>query len=602
LDLLFARPDRPVLLASNPTPSFPTVVMHVTDLPPEILLLILDRLGPSAFAVAVITCKKFRYVALENRKLLLNKIRCVPGPKQGLEDLTNAEIFRLFRRRAAENLLNVQILHDRQIFSFEPSATSSIHASQSSLSGRLSPNAALVCRNCPLVHLYNFCGHELIPMGVVDALGACDHVSAISDILKVAHNDCGGISILSRPAEPCEPTRMPREVYITHLYTPWPRSWRTSWGLAKTPEYQLPQIEAKAKFRAVAMAVERPGLFAISWKRVDRLARAQVWSYEAKKSTNDSKTPFDSESLHYISEKVYESPRIERLSEPHAIPSISSLDFTPGLNEGHNVYRLDLSNPAQPVPYGFRRIPGLGTVDSLNDPVVDYVTYVDLGSEDDPDELQFAVGKPFFGCHTHAQIGCHCHYLALGSSIDDADTVLILSKKVQNDMCQRTVNLSAVNRNAGSWEAAAHLAGYKRPDTNLHGVVAYSPGSTRIAIANWTNIYIWPFEPRQLIGERFHDEYYHHRRGQQPVILFPAIIPVGSVVHQLAFGADSEDVLWALTNKGLIVFNIGPSCDKKVRTHAMVVGNTNEEVDGAPGYFVDGRKDEIGQDGDFEEA
>jgi hypothetical protein len=162
----------------------------------------------------------------------------------------------------------------------------------------------------------------------------------------------------------------------------------------------------------------------------------------------------------------------------------------------------------------------------------------------------------------------------------------ILSITYHQFPCNHRIILSEADRKTNSWSIRARLAGYERPDTTLCGVVAYSTGSTRIADASWAHIYVWALEPSQLTGDSLSYGYYHGARGKQSVILFPAVVFAGSVVHQMAFSAKDENELWALTSRGLVRFNTGPSCSRKTEPHLLETGPMDTQVDGAAGYWL----------------
>jgi len=75
--------------------------MSLLDLPPEILILILQRLEPDSFALALQACKAVRFHALKSKKLLLYHLGQVPGLPYGLDELPNDKLLALFGKRAS---------------------------------------------------------------------------------------------------------------------------------------------------------------------------------------------------------------------------------------------------------------------------------------------------------------------------------------------------------------------------------------------------------------------------------------------------------------------------------------------------------------------
>jgi hypothetical protein len=254
--------------------------MILTDLPAELLVLICKRMTPSTFAIAVTACSTFWSIALKNRKLLLMHLWRIPGSKQGFEDLTNAELLRLCRRRAAENLLGVEVLLDRNIYRFDPIATSAIDAAKSAICLTASPAFALVCHSCPLVHLYDPDGQGgLTARGVLDAIGCVrDHARQPYEIIKVVYTARGGISVLHRPIDHDKEDACS----ITHLYQPRcksPGKWLTAHGLLETPASR----KYPGTVQPGAVAVARPGLVAVSWNvEYHGFKSNLVWLYSAR--------------------------------------------------------------------------------------------------------------------------------------------------------------------------------------------------------------------------------------------------------------------------------------------------------------------------------
>jgi hypothetical protein len=89
--------------------------------------------------------------------------------------------------------------------------------------------------------------------------------------------------------------------------------------------------------------------------------------------------------------------------------------------------------------------------------------------------------------------------------------------------------------------------------------VAASPLGTRIAVANWKTLRVWALEPHEVIAGNNTGYYSPSWVSDSGLIeLRPVVIPLDAVCSQLKF-TDKEDELVAITDRGLIYLNIGPS-------------------------------------------
>jgi len=78
--------------------------MSLLDLPPEILVLILQNLEPDSFALTLQTCKAVRYHAIKSKQLLLLHLQHVPGLPYELNDLSSEKLLSLFSHRASKHV------------------------------------------------------------------------------------------------------------------------------------------------------------------------------------------------------------------------------------------------------------------------------------------------------------------------------------------------------------------------------------------------------------------------------------------------------------------------------------------------------------------
>jgi hypothetical protein len=564
------------------------IEMLLIDLPPEILIIILDQLDPSSFAIAIRTCNTFRNSALQNGKILLKNLRRIPGVKEGLDELTKPELFTLFRRRAAQSLLGVGVLYDRKTYAFDPLIMGGIDATKSSISTEHAPNAALVCRSCPLIHLYNLPCDGLTLHGVIDQSDAWDRRLSTCEVVKVVHNDHGrGLSVIYRPMPgqrmaTGEQPLADEELYLWQLLPFRTKLWRTALGVIDTPV--LLSTSPTYQFQPVAVAVSHR-VVAISWKQEDPLGPGQVWLYR------ENSTPIEPESeifKHNVIRTVDMEP------DPLLQTQIThlKLDFA-WLDYGY-CYILSEYLPGQPVPHGSTRITIPEDLEEEGDNTITFRDYepstlVNLAQPSSPpSEHVFLCAPPFFSVHSYQSgFACFDTYLALGitNTHPPIATILLTFRQRPSAFCPHKVPNPFRPRRGDEWHPTAHLISYTKPDTSLPGIIAYSSGSTRIATACWKDIYVWPLSPSEWAGGRSRN-LEHSESDEEVVEIEPAILHVGSVVHKLAFSNANENELWAVTSKGLVLFDMGPGCDCGVGMEVLETGMRGTEVKGTEGYWV----------------
>lgn len=183
--------------------------------------------------------------------------------------------------------------------------------------------------------------------------------------------------------------------------------------------------------------------------------------------------------------------------------------------------------------------------------------------------LPFSIDIPFFGTHATENADpffqvCHWKYLAFGTATHREEnwTVACLLRseaRCRASNCEHVLNLDRGRRFA-DWTIVARLWGYKKPSNSLGNIVAPSRRGTRIAVANWKEIYIWALEPRELIEDNENEFYppcWYSTNPPGIVELRPIVLRVEAVCFKLWFGP-GEDELLALTDRGLMHWYLGP--------------------------------------------
>lgn len=94
---------------------------------------------------------------------------------------------------------------------------------------------------------------------------------------------------------------------------------------------------------------------------------------------------------------------------------------------------------------------------------------------------------------------------------------------------------------------------------SLPGIVAASPRATRLAIANWKTITVWPLEPHAIIERNAGDVYPENMIDAGvtgTVLLEPMVLESEAVCFMLRF-AEGEDEIVSLTDRGVMRWEIG---------------------------------------------
>lgn len=211
------------------------------------------------------------------------------------------------------------------------------------------------------------------------------------------------------------------------------------------------------------------------------------------------------------------------------------------------------------------------------------VTVNKIGIDLDDDTTEwFFVEDPFFGHHEtlrgpkpRNELSCRNVRLSLATATfapGSQPTACILrsTKIMPEDDCTHTIDLNEAHAIASGpiIRVVARLWGFKLPTTTMPAVVAYSAKGTRIAIAYWNRIFIWPILPKALaptgIDLEVHEKTYDHNFKCSLVELKSIVLKAEAVVHKMAFTA-IEDELVTITDKGLQIWNLGPSATGRRR-------------------------------------
>ncbi|KAF1986998.1 hypothetical protein K402DRAFT_60908 [Aulographum hederae CBS 113979] len=99
------RPKASIKTHPKPLPP-PERAMELLDIPPEMLIHILRQLDPASFTQCIQTCKTVRYFASTSSELLRHQIRKLPGLPNEVNGLRPNELMELFHKRAGKHARN----------------------------------------------------------------------------------------------------------------------------------------------------------------------------------------------------------------------------------------------------------------------------------------------------------------------------------------------------------------------------------------------------------------------------------------------------------------------------------------------------------------
>jgi hypothetical protein len=569
--------------------------MELLSLPLEVLQLCLTHVTTPSFLQLIVTCHMLWDLAASTRAVILHHLGQMPGIKLGLDDLatTTAELFLTLRRRACLNLFGVHLRADRIDYTF---VHSSFNASASCLSVGKTLGLALVADDA--VRLY-----ILTPDGLVDRGETLTDPNLC--VSQTAIDESGNVAVLytqsanGRVAEGWD--RHGRFLMVYH-----------KWVGSQYKPVSYPYLKGCTGYKATHMAISDQDMMAMVLSRGDlsrhaysSRAHMAVVCHHLKQPARKSGLTRKLSSVQELTlghAGTHNSRDAERLSSEsdfeafsqHAQlyppvpkkdidqPLSSTIQFLLPLELKPPPLRVMFCNSGQklrcyaadyPVP-SFR----LNTAgDAVSDDSA--IGKVHIGS------CEFLVDNPFYGRHEsfdddHTGTRCTSSYLVLGITTSSrtlhesrpALCIIRARKTVDHDVCRHLINLDSCLTRSFETHVVSRLWGYRPPMTSLPGIVAYSRNATRMAVADWDKILIWALNGQVLVdgdtGSRYYDTVWDDNFEHDHVVLKPILLKAGSVVRQMAFGAN-ENELVALISTGFQVWNLGASGTGKRELHHL---------------------------------
>ena len=190
----------------------------------------------------------------------------------------------------------------------------------------------------------------------------------------------------------------------------------------------------------------------------------------------------------------------------------------------------------------------------------------------------FDVGTLFHGIHISdvavaykTDLVCMRSYLALGLPRHRQQGrgysvrclyVLLYEEATDSTTCKHSVRLDQLYSRV-DWTPVALLAGWRPGQGTMGSLVEITPRGNRIASAAWDRVLIWTIDPEQLhqgdLAHYFPPRDYNAQKGYGRIR--PILLPPQGVVHSMKW--ISDDDLCALTDKGLVSWNVGPRASGK---------------------------------------
>nr|KMM68767.1 F-box domain-containing protein [Coccidioides posadasii RMSCC 3488] len=532
--------------------------LELLDLPPELLQLILFHCSTPSFLQLSSTCQTLYTIASSCREVIKNHLKRTPGARTSLNDLKTEELFRVLKARTAEHLYGANFHSDLTNYIFKCGI---IDNCTSALREGEDPNAALVEKGGSRVLLYHIQSKEAKLRSILEV--PYDQPGRV-EVIKTVFCKDGSLAVLQKYEpieESCQAGRahpFAKEALESyrqaefHLVT-----YPDISGFARVPRVTVGVLQPVEGFHPTAIDVQNPSMAVIAWQHERYPLQGQVLMYTLVK---DASVEEDGRTYAmYSSKPIIDADPASNILQ--CIPPIVRLE----LND--NASQVLYYHPSSTLYNRYGDLLALDTAAQQRHSWMKNACNVTLGHR----LLRFSIGIPFFCTHETYQADsyrqmCRWQYLTLGIARHESEkwTIACLLRseaRCRSSRCQHVPNLDR-GRRFNQWVAMARLWGYQNSESSLSGLVATSPRGKRIAIANWNVIYIWALNPQVIIeGQQGKEwEYYPENMKSEHgfVELKPIVLQPDAVCFNLKF-SQSEDELIALTDRGLMRWDLGPA-------------------------------------------
>lgn len=137
------------------------------------------------FFVTLLTCKKFRVLAIDSRHNILHHLNTLPGNNFGLENLSTIDLLLVLRRRAAQNLRAAEALAD--VRSYIPSQPQDCVSNQSNGQRVIFSRNSEASRRCSSQTKIYSIGNAVFSMSSFPLLALVDENEVVNIYNLAAH-------------------------------------------------------------------------------------------------------------------------------------------------------------------------------------------------------------------------------------------------------------------------------------------------------------------------------------------------------------------------------------------------------------------------------
>ena len=253
----------------------PLLLLH---LPAEILQTIAWHMDPGTFFISLLTCKTM-YDAAKYRRNLLRHLHSIPGLRLGLEDLTTADLFLRFRKRAAASLCGAGVLAD--ITRYAPAET--INSISKAVFSSGTPAQLATVHESVFVKVYELTVDHVRLKAELRIQSREDTGVHEIEVLKIAFSSTRDLAVLYKhkraPMEvsPFVEEESTRTKCTLRLVTFHYCSSGMRGHFYSTDEQETTDISQDVEFEPAGLALASNGNFCISWTSSDLEKHPEVW-------------------------------------------------------------------------------------------------------------------------------------------------------------------------------------------------------------------------------------------------------------------------------------------------------------------------------------
>ncbi|KAK2855544.1 hypothetical protein FQN49_005086 [Arthroderma sp. PD_2] len=589
------------------------------ELPVELLQLVVKSCSTPSYLQVIRTCRTLHSIGTTCRDVLRHQLSRMPGlqtTESGapLDSLSTAALYKELRKRAAVHLYGAHFhsdvtLHTLDERTIDTKASSLFSDSYQVPGGHPRQPLALVPRGQDSVYLYHMgdpgYGNDTVPgtMVFLDKLEPLSDFPGKVEILRVisSRSHPNMISVLQRYEPPAQVTGLPSlHPFVGDAMMPYYSarirlihySYSSSSKCWKPGAFTVFPRELEEHFLPLAVDVVDQELVVVSWQHKESPEISKVYLHKYNQQdvvVRKGRCTY----VEYTSAELVDGQRTARRRQFSATNGpISDPVVQVRFNDR---YQQVLYWHSSSIIYDqFQRIANSTHAPrSHHDRLLHNVCYAQLPEHDrtsPPICSRFQVGIPFYGHHiSEPGTGvCDWYYASVGLTRLPANGrvgayILRSTAQCRSDRCGHILNLDR-GRRIERWVVVAKLWGFKANESNLTGLIATSPGGSRLAIANWKTLYIWPLAPQEVLmrnengyyppamyysadpgassranGTSLSDgeaKYEKTEDGWKDVVeLRPIILDLDAVCFGLKF-TGGENELTLLTDKGLMVWRL----------------------------------------------